>query len=385
MRTLRTAALPLLLLVGCTGSSEPAGANSAGANAGVEAQPAPGGQPFQVTPLGQFNAPWAMAFLPGSGAAQTSRALVTEKGGKLILVDVASGQRQEVSGVPTNIRVAGQGGLGDVMPAPDFAASQRVYLSFVEPGAGGSGAALGYGRLVIGSGAPRLDGFKVIWRQDPKVSGNGHFSHRIAFAPDGSIYLSSGERQKMQPAQDRSSDLGKVIHMDAEGKRIGGRFHSMGHRNVLGLAFTPDGRLWASEMGPQGGDEINLVEQGRNYGWPLVSNGSHYGGEEIPDHPTRPEFAAPKVWWNPSISPAGMIVYSGDLFPQWKGDILLGALSGQALIRADVDGADARKGDQWDMGARIREVEQGPRGEVYLLEDGPGGRLLRLEPAQTRR
>ena len=350
---------------------------------GNAAQAASGNRPFTVAPAGQFEAPWAMTFLPGSGVRTTNLALITEKGGRLLLVDVASGQRQQVSGVPTNIKVAGQGGLGDVVAHPGFAGNQRVYLSFVEPGANGtSGAAVGYGRLVMGRGAPRLEGFKVIWRQNPKVSGEGHFSHRIAFAPDGSMFVSSGDRQKMQPAQDRNSDLGKVIHMTAEGQRIGGRFHTLGHRNILGLAFAPDGKLWAHEMGPRHGDEVNLIERGRNYGWPQVSYGSHYDGAAIPDA-HRPRFEEPKVWWNPAISPAGMIVYSGDLFPQWKGDILMGGLSGKGLIRVDVTGNGARKGGQWDMGARIREVEQGPGGEVYLLEDqrdGSGGRLLKLTP-----
>jgi glucose/arabinose dehydrogenase len=158
----------------------------------------------------------------------------------------------------------------------------------------------------------------------------------------------------------------------------------MGHRNVLGLAFAPDGRLWAIEMGPRGGDEVNLIVEGRNYGWPVASYGSHYDGRDIPnDHKGR-GFEEPKLWWDPSISPAGLIIYTGDRFPQWRGDALFGALSGESLIRADLDGEGAEKGDQWEMGARIREVEQGPDGSVYLLEDGRGasqGRLLRLDPA----
>jgi glucose/arabinose dehydrogenase len=339
-----------------------------------------GDRPFTVTPVAQFDTPWAMTFLPGSGLPMTNMALVSEKDGRLWLVDVARGSKQQVSGVPA-VKVAGQGGLGDVVASPDFAGNRRIYLSFVEAGEGGtSGAALGYGTLELGKSQPRLEDFKVIWRQSPKVSGSGHFSHRIAFARDGSIFLSSGDRQKMTPAQDRNSDLGKIIHLSAEGQPVGGRYYSLGHRNSLGLAFDGEGRLWNVEMGPRGGDELNLIEQGKNYGWPQASYGSHYDGEDIPDDHARRGFAEPKLWWNPSISPAGMIIYSGDLFPQWKGDALFGALSGQAFLRADLNGASARKADQWDMGARIREVEQGPRGEVYLLEDG--GRLLRLEPVR---
>ena len=372
---IQTAAL-LLLNTACSGATAPA-ANGEQSS----------GRPFTATEAGKFGTPWAMTFLPGSGVPTTNMALVTEKSGQLWLVDVASGLRRQVGGVPP-VKVAGQGGLGDVVAHPDFAGNRRVYLSFAEPGPNGtSGAAVGYGTLKMGQGAPRLAGFKVIWRQEPNVTGNGHFSHRIAFAPDGTMFVSSGDRQKLDPAQDRGSDLGKIIHMDGEGKRLGGRFHTLGHRNVLGLAFAPDGRLWAHEMGPRHGDEVNLIEQGKNYGWPRVSYGSHYEGLPIPDDHKSRGFEEPKVWWNPAVSPAGLIVYTGDLFPQWKGDILMGGLSGQAFIRVDVNGADARKGDQWDMGARIREVEQGPRGEVYLLEDGEsGGRLLRLEPAgQARR
>lgn len=363
----------LMLILTACGSSPSATAQGSGS----------GERPFTATPVAKFDTPWAMSFLPGSGVRMTNAALISERDGRLWLVFVTSGKRQAVSGVPA-VAVAGQGGLGDVVASPDFAGNRRVYLSFVEAGPNGtSGAALGYGTLRLGQGAPRLEGFRVIWRQQPKVTGNGHFSHRIAFAPDGTIYLSSGDRQKMTPAQDRNVDLGKIIHLTAEGQPIGGRFYSLGHRNVLGLAFAPEGRLWATEMGPQGGDEVNLIVAGRNYGWPEVSNGSHYGGASITDHKAGDGYEAPKLWWTPSISPAGMIIYSGDLFPQWKGDALFGALSGKAFLRADLDGASARKADQWDMGARIREVEQGPRGEVYLLEDGEsGGRLLRLEPVR---
>ena len=341
------------------------------------------GRPFSVTEVASFNEPWAMAFLPGSGVPLTNMALVTEKRSALWLVDVRTGKRQQVLGGP-RAHVEGQGGLADVVAHPDFAGNQRVYLSFSESGPDGtSGGALGYGRLILGHGEPRLAGFKVIWRQTPKVSGGAHYSQRIAFAPDGTIYVSSGERFQFDPAQDPNSDLGKIIHLTAEGQRIGGRFFTMGHRNALGLAFAPDGRFWETEMGPRGGDELNLIVAGKNYGWPRVSYGSHYDGRDIPDDHKSRGFEEPKLWWNPSISPGSLLIYSGDLFPQWKGDALIGALSGEALIRADIDGDTARKADQWSMGHRIRAVDQGPGGEVYLLEDGPGGRLLRLEPLRA--
>ena len=354
-----------------------------------------GGRPFTTSEVAKFSTPWAMAFLPGSGVRLTNMALLTEKEGKLWLADVTTGKRWPVSGVPS-VKVAGQGGLGDVVPHPDFAGNQRVYLSFVEGGPDGtSGAALGYGTLDLSNlSAPALRDFKVIWRQQPKVSGNGHFSHRIAFGPDGFLYLTSGERQKFDPAQDMSMNLGKVLRLTDEGAPapgnpwasrggIAAQFWTIGHRNGLGLQFAPDGRLWEAEMGPQGGDEINLILPGRNYGWPRASNGSHYGGADIPDHKPGDGFEPPKVWWTPSISPGALLIYTGDRFPQWKGDALVGALSGEALIRVDIDGDKARKADQWPMGARIRAIDQGPDGSVYLLEDGEsGGRLLRLDPAK---
>lgn len=361
------------LLLSCGAPDE-----GAAAQRGQAQSSASGERPFTMTKVADFDTPWAMSFLPGSGLPLTNAALVSEKDGRLWLVDARSGGKQAVAGVPA-VKSAGQGGLGDVVADPGFAGNRRIYLTYVEAGPNGtSGAVMGYGTLVLGRGQPRLQGFKVVWRQQPKVTGDGHFSHRIAFARDGTIFLSSGDRQKMQPAQDRNSDLGKIIHLTVEGQRIGSRFHSMGHRNVLGLAFAPDGRLWGTEMGPRGGDELNLIEPGRNYGWPRASNGSHYDGGAIADHRPGDGFAPPKLWWTPSISPAGMIVYSGDLFRGWKGDAIFGALSGQALVRADLDGTNARKADHWPMGFRVREVEQGPRGEIYLLEDG--GRLLRLEP-----
>jgi aldose sugar dehydrogenase len=388
MRILFHGSLALVLAACGASPSNTATANEiAGEQARVPA-PANQGRPFQTQEVATFSTPWAMEFLPGSA----TRALVTEREGNLWLVDVASGERRQVSGVPS-VRVAGQGGLGDVVAHPDFASNQRIYLSYAEAGSGGtSGAAIGYGRLLFTSAAApgepvgvSLQDFKVIWRQEPKVTGNGHFAHRIAFAPDGTMFVTSGDRQKLQPAQDPDSDLGKVIRMTDEGERIGGRFYTMGHRNNLGLAFAPDGRLWATEMGPRHGDEINLIVEGRNYGWPEVSYGRHYDDKPIPDDHASRGFEEPKLWWDPAVSPAGMIVYSGNQFPEWHGDILFGALSGQALIRVAIDGDRATKADEWDMGARIREVAQAPDGSVYILEDGrsPGqGRLLRLAPAR---
>ena len=344
--------------------------------------------PFTVHEVAKFSTPWAMAFLPGSGGKLTGSALLTEKEGKLWLVDTATGKRQAVSGLPA-LYVAEQGGLGDVVVHPNFAANRRVYLSFVEKGAGGTGAALGYGTL--DRSGTRLTGFKTIWRQSPKVDGDGHFAHRIAFGPDGLLYVSSGDRQKMVPAQALDGGLGKVLRLTAEGAPAPGNpwaakggiaasFWTIGHRNVLGLSFAPDGKLWASEMGPKGGDELNLVVAGKNYGWPLASNGSHYDGGEIPDHRAGDGFEAPKAWWS-GISPGGLLIYSGDKYAAWKGDALIPALSGEALLRVDLNGDTATKADQWPMDARIRAVDEGPDGSVYLIEDA--GRLVRLDPARS--
>lgn len=331
--------------------------------------------PFTATPRAVFHQPWAMTFLPGSGVPKTSAALVTEKAGRLLLVDTTTGQVRAVAGVPA-VAEGGQGGFGDVMADPDFAGNQQVWLSWVEAGADDTfGAVVGRARLVLDA-APHLEGLTIVWRQD-KTTGRGHFGHRLAFAADGTLFISSGERQKFDPAQDPKTNLGKIIRL-AKGDPP--QIWSMGHRNPLGLAVDGSGRLWEVEMGPQGGDELNLIRQGANYGWPRVSNGSHYDGRDIPDHAPGDGFEAPKAWWNPSISPSSLMIYSGTLFPQWKGDAFIGALSGEALIHLKLDGEQASKADQWDMGARIREVEQGPDGAIWVLEDGSKGRLLKLSP-----
>ena len=340
--------------------------------------------PATVTPIGKFDAPFAMAFLP-DGAL-----LVTEKAGMLKLRR-ADGQVADVSGVPP-VAQGGQGGLLDVAIAPDFATSRQVYLSFAKPGGNGSELALVRGTLDAAGTA--LADVTELWRSGSAGPG-GQFGANIAFAPDGqSIFLSSGERQRFTPAQDPDQALGKIIHMTLDGKpapdnpdlAAGGVrpfTWSSGHRNPYGLLFTPDGRLWSEEMGPSGGDELNLIERGKNYGWPLVSNGQNYSGQAIPDHPSAPQFQAPVLWWNPVISPGGMIHYSGKMFPALNGSLLIAGLSSKAIIQVKPDGTTARPVAWWSMGERIRDLAQAPDGSIWALEDGgrgSSGRLLRLTP-----
>lgn len=339
---------------------------------------------FTKTTVARFDQPWAMSFLPDG------RLLVTERRGSLRLVSQDGTTSIAVSGVPA-VAYGGQGGLGDVVLHPGFADNAWIYLSYAEAGEGDTrGAALARARLELTrEGGATLRDLQVIWRQTPKVGGSGHYSHRIAFAPNGDLYLTSGERQLGSPAQDLTQNLGKVLRLKDDGRAADGnpfadqgavasQVWSYGHRNLLGIAFDAGGRLWTHEMGPMGGDELNRIERGSNYGWPVVSNGSNYDGSDIPDHSTRPDFNAPEASWNPVIAPAGFIIYSGSMFPSWRGDGFMGGLVSHGLVRIEFDGDTAREAERIDFGQRIREVEQGPDGAIWVLEDGDGAQLLKL-------
>lgn len=344
--------------------------------------------PFAVEQMGTYNAPWALEFLPGS-----EQLLITTITGELILRETDGDSELSVEGVPQPV-VQGQGGLGDIVVGPDFEQDGTVYLSWVEDGNGGTGAVIGRATLEQSGTSASLDGLEVIWQQQPKTSGSGHFSHRMAFSPDGEyLYVSSGDRQEMDPAQDLDSGLGKILRLTPDGDPAPGNpfaergglseeIYSYGHRNPLGLAFAPDETLWSSEMGPQGGDELNVIRQGENYGWPEASNGSHYGGGAIADHSPDDGFTAPEAWWTPSVSPAGLMIYDGAMFPQYQGDAFVAALSGQALVHVYIDGDRAVSGEIWDMGSRIRDVAQAPDGSIWVVQDGDGAQLLRLTPQQ---
>ncbi|HKL82982.1 MAG TPA: PQQ-dependent sugar dehydrogenase [Desulfobacter sp.] len=333
----------------------------------------------------EFNEPWAMTFLPDGDL------LVTEKSGSLILFNVNDRAKVSVGGVP-KVAYGGQGGLGDIILHPRFSDNRWIYLSYAEQDASGKkGAVVVRAQFIHASAKPKLKNIEVIWRQAPKVPGNGHYSYRLAFSPDGRLFITSGDRQKQTPAQSWTQDLGKVIRINADGSvpsdnpfqnkgKLAKTFWSIGHRNLLGIAFDRQGQLWTHEMGPRHGDEFNLTVGGDNYGWPIVSWGDHYSGMPIPDHDTRPEFNAPELYWVPTVAPSGMIIYNGDMFPDWRDNAFIGGLRSKSLVRIRLDGQRAYEVERFAMGKRIREVEQGPGGSIWVLEDKKDGRLLRLTP-----
>ena len=349
--------------------------------------------PFKVQEIAAFNTPWAIAFLPDQ------RLLVTEKAGHIFFTDQA-GKKTEVANVPP-VSFEGQNGLLDIAVSPDFATDRLVYFTYAEPERSGkdviSSLTLARAKLSEKAGKASLDDLIVLWRQMPK-SKWGQPGGIIAFSPDGKyLFLTSGDRMNPKTAQDPKLALGKVLRFNRDGSvpkdnprsDLAGQdadnaralTWTTGHRNPYGLAFATNGKLWLHEMGPKGGDELNLIKQGLNYGWPVVSNGDQYSGEPIPRHETRPEFEPPVVYWTPVIAPAGLVFYNSELFKDWKGSALIGGLSSMALIRvAFKENGNADEAERYDMGNRIRDVAVAKDGSVYVIEDDIPGRLLRLTP-----
>lgn len=340
--------------------------------------------------MGEFERPWAIEFAPGTGLL-----FVSEKAGTMKFIDTASGRMGTVTGVP-EVEYAGQGGFGDIAflesESSDKLGSRTIYLSWAEAGEGDTaGAVVGRGTLTCEvADACAIEGLDVIWRQAPKATGRGHYSHRITFSPDGEyLFVASGDRQKLDPAQDTENTLGTIVRLNLDGTPAAGNpmadaggvtaeIWSYGHRNILGIDWDAQGRLWEIEHGPAGGDELNLVREGANYGWPTRSYGKHYSGEPITDHSEDDGFVKPAAHWTPVIAPGDMIIYSGDMFGPWKGDALIAGLAAQALVRVTLDGEDASEAARYKFDNRIRSVEQGPDGSIWIAEDGPGGRVLKL-------
>ncbi|HEY0266275.1 MAG TPA: PQQ-dependent sugar dehydrogenase [Rhizomicrobium sp.] len=390
-------------------------------NAGQQAPEA--SLPFTLTQVATFNLPWRLAFLPDG------RMLVTEKVGPLWLV-TPNGLKRPVLNYPAAL-YGGQGGMLGVYVSPTYAADQTIYLTYSEPGTlggiSGSSLALAKARLVLDdNGKPpsaSLEDLKVIWRDGARGRG-GQFGAAVAFAPDGkSLFLTVGDRQRMTPAQDPNSPLGKILHLTLDGKPAPGNPQAgktgaktipiinppsdteaaktapvvyqytfpgsnptpsetwtMGHRTPYGLAFAPDGKLWEMEHGPKGGDELNLIEPCKNYGWPLARFAVNYNNVPIDGFDKHPELTKPVIYWTPVIAPGNLTFYKGALFPQWNGSALLGGMATMTLNRVVIDGATAKPAERWSIGHRIRDVEVGPDGALWLLEDSATGGLFHVTP-----
>ena len=371
--------------------------------------------PFVVTQVTTFNQPWRIAFLPDG------RMLITEKPGALWLTTQA-GAKTPVANVPA-VLAQGQGGMLGVFLSPHYARDHFVYLTYAEPGDGGSSLALARARLQLSDGKASLEDLQVIWRDGERGRG-GQFGAQIAFSPDGKLlYLTVGDRQRMTPAQDPNQPLGKILRLTLDGKPAPGNpmagqvgaatvpvidppadtekaktqpvvrtytfpgpnltpseTWTTGHRTPYGLAFAPDGRLWEVEHGPRGGDELNLIEPGKNYGWPLVSYATNYNGVPIASPATRPDLAEPVLYWTPVIAPGNLVFYKGAMFPQWNGSALVSGLATQSLSRIVINGAAATSAERWFVGFRVRDVEVGPDGALWLLQDANPGGLYRVTP-----
>jgi glucose/arabinose dehydrogenase len=332
--------------------------------------------------------PWALAFLPDG------RMLVTEKAGRLQLV-TRDGKTSRIDGVP-QVRASGQGGLHDVIVDRDFARNRTIYFCFAEPAQGGGRTSMASARLA--DDASRLEAVKVIFRQDGPLSSGNHYGCRIVQAGDGNLFLTMGDHYSQKDeAQNLANHIGKVVRVRPDGtvppdnpfaNRQGAKpeIWTYGHRNSQGAALHPQsGKLWMHEHGPRGGDEINVLTPGKNYGWPVIGYGIDYSGAKLHDATTKSGLEQPIKYWVPSIAPSGMAFYTADLFPAWKGSVFVGALAGTLLVRVPLDGEKAGQEERLlrDLGERIRDVRQGPDGALWLLTDTSSGKLLRLAPART--
>ena len=353
--------------------------------AGAAQFPSQSGPLTVVTVAEGLEHPWGLAFLPDG------RMLVSERPGRLRLVDLDGRVSDPIAGVP-EVYENGQGGLLDVALDPGFAANRLIYLSFSEPGGPGGGTAVA--RAKLGDG--KLEQVAVIFRQQPKLDSGHHFGSRLVFLRDGTLIVTLGDRNRRQYIADMKAQIGKLVRINPDGtippdNPFVGRpdfapeIYSLGHRNVQGATLNPDtGELWTAEHGAQGGDEINVPKPGRNYGWPVISYGREYSGDKIGEGTSKPGLEQPVYYWDPSIAPSGMTFYSGDKFPAWRGNLFVGALKFQMLVRLEVQGERVVKEERLLEGIdqRIRDVVQGPDGYLYLLTDEDDGRILRIEPAR---
>jgi aldose sugar dehydrogenase len=327
--------------------------------------------------------PWALTFLPDG------RMLVTERPGRVRIVDERGGLSEPLEGVPS-VLARGQGGLLDVKLDPRFANNRLVYLSYAEPGENGTaGTAVARGRLA----SNRLEDLEIIYRQHPKVKGENHFGSRLVFGSDGTLFVTQGDRfEYRDKAQDLSSGLGKIVRLHRDGTvpgdnpfvgKPGARpeIWSYGHRNIQAAAVHPHtGQLWTVEHGARGGDELNHPEAGKNYGWPVITYGVDYSGASIGEGTAKLGMEQPVYYWDPVIAPSGMIFYTGDAFPDWKGSLLVGSLKPGLLVRLTLQQDQVVREERYlgDLRERIREVQQGSDGLLYLLTDSSNGRILRL-------
>ncbi len=383
--------------------------------------------PFTMTTVNTFELPWRIAFLPDG------RMLITEKVGPVWLVSQQGEKIAVVGGTPA-VYWNGQDGMLGVFLSPHYTTDQNVYLTYVEPGDYGGGLALGRGKLVIGQGGrggpginARLQNFHVLWRQLPRGMG-GQAGAQVAFSPDGqSLFLTVGDRMRFTPAQDPDQPVGKILHLTLDGKpapdnpnfgktgatsiplidppsdteaaknaKVVSIYNfpaenltpaetwSIGHRTPYGMAFSPTGELWEVEHGPRGGDELNLIEKGKNYGWPLVSYGNNYNGVPIPKPPTRPDLTEPVLYWVPVIAPGNLMFYTGtQTFAQWNGNGFVSGLGTTSLNRIIFDGhGGAKPAERWNVGHRIRDVEEAPDGSLWMLEDANPGALIHVTPKE---